>query len=154
MTSVPFVFPNTHWKSTYIFHILLFGLACPPTPLLVVFGFLLVRQTIPPDLTIHTLAVPLSQIYTLAVPLSQIYSIYSTKHLSPFSPMPWLSSYFRFRVWFSSCFSCCLFSVFLKMSPDGGLDNVMVSKSLLTLSFSISFSSSTTLFLRFSILLA
>jgi hypothetical protein len=119
-------------------------LACPPTPLLVVFGFLLVRQTIPPDLTIHT----------LAVPLSQIYSIYSTKHLSPFSPMPWLSSYFRFRVWFSSCFSCCLFSVFLKMSPDGGLDNVMVSKSLLTLSFSISFSSSTTLFLRFSILLA
>ena len=119
-------------------------LACPLTPLVVVFGFLLVRQTIAPHLTIHT----------VAVPLSQIYSIYSTKHLSRFSPMPWLSSYFRFRVWFSSCFSCCLFSVFLKMSPDGGLDNVMVSKSLLTLSFSISFSSSTTLFLRFSILLA
>jgi hypothetical protein len=59
---------------------------------------------------------------------------------------------FRFRVWFSSCFSSCFFSLFLRMSPDGGLDHVMVSKSLLTLSFSISFSSSTTLFLRFSIL--
>ena len=61
---------------------------------------------------------------------------------------------FRFRVCFSSGFSCCLFSVFLRMSPKGGVDHVMVSKSLLTLSFSISFSSSTTLFLRFSILLA
>ena len=60
---------------------------------------------------------------------------------------------FRFRVWFSSCFSCCLLSLFLRMSPDGGLDHVMVSKSLLTLSFSISFSSSTTLFVSFSILL-
>ena len=59
---------------------------------------------------------------------------------------------FRFRVWFSSGFSCCLFSVSLRMSPKGALDHVMVSKSLLTLSFSISFSSSTTLFLRFSIL--
>jgi hypothetical protein len=39
-----------------------------------------------------------------------------------------------------------LFSLFLRMSPKGGLDNVMVSKSLLTLSVSISFSSSTTLF--------
>jgi hypothetical protein len=45
-----------------------------------------------------------------------------------------------------------LFSVSLRMSPNGGLDHVMVSKSLLTLSFSISFSSSTTLFVRFSIL--
>ena len=59
---------------------------------------------------------------------------------------------FRFRVWFSSGFSSCLFSVSLRMYPDGGLDHVMVSKSLLTLSFSISFSSSTTLFVRFSIL--
>ena len=59
---------------------------------------------------------------------------------------------FRFRIWFSSCFSCCLLSLFLRMSPDGGLDHVMVSKSLLTLSFSISFSSSTTLFVRFSLL--
>ena len=58
-----------------------------------------------------------------------------------------------FRVWFSSGFSSCLFSVFLRMSPKGGLDHVMVSKSLLTLSCSISFSSSTTLFLSFSILL-
>jgi CBS domain containing-hemolysin-like protein len=45
-----------------------------------------------------------------------------------------------------------LFSVSLRMSPKGGLDHVMVSKSLLTLSFSTSFSSSTTLFVRFSIL--
>jgi hypothetical protein len=82
VTRVPFVFPHTHCKSTYIFHILLFGLACAPTPRLVVFPLLLVRQRIAPHLTI----------YTLAVPLSQIYSIYSTKHLSPFSPMPWLSS--------------------------------------------------------------
>ena len=59
---------------------------------------------------------------------------------------------FHFGVWFSSGFSCCLFSVFWRMSPDGDLDHVMVSKSLLTLSFSISFSSSTTLFVRFSIL--
>ena len=59
---------------------------------------------------------------------------------------------FRFCVWFSFGFSCCLFSVFLRMSPKGGLDHVMVSKSLLTLSFSISFSGSTTLFVRFSIL--
>ena len=59
---------------------------------------------------------------------------------------------FRFGVWFSSGCSSCLFSVFLRMSPDGGLDHVMVSKYILTLSFSISFSSSTTLFLRFSIL--
>ena len=46
----------------------------------------------------------------------------------------------RFRVWFSSGFSSCLFSVSLRMSPKGGLDHVMGSKSLLTLSFSISFS--------------
>jgi hypothetical protein len=59
---------------------------------------------------------------------------------------------FRFPVWFSSGFSSCLFSVFWRMSPHGGLDHVMVSKSLLTLSFSICFSSSTTLFVRFSIL--
>jgi hypothetical protein len=59
---------------------------------------------------------------------------------------PGCSPGFRFRVWFSSGFSSCLFSLFLRMSPDGGLDNVMVSKSLLTLSVSISFSSSTTLF--------
>jgi endonuclease/exonuclease/phosphatase family metal-dependent hydrolase len=39
-----------------------------------------------------------------------------------------------------------LFSVSLRMSPKGRLDHIMVSKSLLTLSFSISFSSSTTLF--------
>ena len=69
------VFPHIHSKSTYIFHILLFGLACPPPPLLVVFGFLLVRQTIAPDLTIHTLAVPLSQIYLL--------------HQTPFSFFPY-----------------------------------------------------------------
>ena len=59
------VFPHTHWKSTYIFHILLFGLACPPTPLVIVFGFLLVRQIIPPELTIHTLAVSPFQIYSI-----------------------------------------------------------------------------------------
>ena len=53
---------------------------------------------------------------------------------------------FRFRVWFSSGFSSYLFSVFFRMSGHGGLDHVMVSKSLVTLSFSISLSSSTTLF--------
>jgi hypothetical protein len=47
-----------------------------------------------------------------------------------------------------------LFSVSLKVSPKGGLDHVMVSKSLLTSSFSMSFSSSTTLFVRFSLLFA
>ena len=69
-----------------------------------------------------------------------------------FSLCPGCPLGFRFRVWFSSGFSSCLFSVSLRMSPDGGLDHVMVSKSLLTLSFSISFSSSTTLFVSFSIL--
>jgi hypothetical protein len=47
-----------------------------------------------------------------------------------------------------------LFWVFLRISPKGGLDHVMVSKSLLTSSFSMSFSSSTTLFVRFSLLFA
>ena len=69
-----------------------------------------------------------------------------------FSLCPGCPLGFRFRVWFSSGFSCCLFSVSLRMSPDGALDHVMVSKSLLTLSLSISFSSSTTLFVSFSIL--
>jgi hypothetical protein len=89
-------------------------LAYPPTRLVFVFKFLLVRQRIAPDLTIHTLAVPLSQIYLL--------------HQTPFSFFPYAL-------------------VVLLVSV-----NVMVSKSLLTLSFSISFSSSTTLFVSFSIL--
>ena len=143
MTGVPFVFPHTHCKSTSIFHILLFGfgLACPPSPLLVVFGFLLVRQIIPPDLTIHPLAVPLCQIYLL--------------HQTPFSFFPYALVILLVSVFVSdsllvSLLVCARF--FLRISPDGGLDNVIVSKFLLTLSFSISFSSSTTLFVRFSLL--
>jgi hypothetical protein len=135
------MFPHTQCKSTYIFHILLFGLACPPSPLLVVFRFLLVRQTIPPDLTIHTLAVPLCQIYLL--------------HQTPFSFFPYALVILLVSVFVSdsllvSLLVCARF--FLRISPDGGLDNVIVSKFLLTLSFSISFSSSTTLFVRFSLL--
>ena len=103
---------TAHPRISFIFYY--FGLACPPTPLVVVFGFLLVRQTIAPHLSIHTLAVPLSKIYLL--------------HQTPFSFLPYAL-------------------VLLLVSV-----NVMVSKSLLTLSFSICFSSSTTLFVRFSIL--
>jgi hypothetical protein len=46
---------------------------------------------------------------------------------------------FRFPVWFSSGFSCCLFSVSLRMYPDAGLDHVMVSKYLLTLTTDFEF---------------
>jgi hypothetical protein len=148
VTSLPFVFTHTYCKCTYIFiyttisiDILLFRLACPPTPLLVVFPFLLVSQTIPPDHTIHTLVVPGSQIYLL--------------HQTPF----WFFLY-ALLVLLVSVLVCgfllvslnCFFSVFLRMSPDGAFYNLMLSKSLLTLSFSISFSSSTTLFVSLSIL--
>jgi CBS domain containing-hemolysin-like protein len=46
----------------------------------------------------------------------------------------------------------CFFSVSLRISPNGAFHNLILSKSLLTLSFSICFSSSTTLFVSFSIL--
>ena len=88
-----------------------------------------------------------------------ISNLFYLLHQTPFYFFPYalvvlLVSVGEICVWFSSGFSSCLFSVFLRMSPKGGVDHVMVSKSLLTLSFSISFSSSSTLFLRFSILLA
>ena len=136
MTSVPFGFPYTHCKSTYIFHILLFGLACPPSPYLLCLDFYWFAKQLP-------LTLPPTHL-----PCHYLKSILSTppNTFLLFPLCPGCPPGFRFGVWFSSGFSCCLFSVFFRMSPKGGFDHVMVSKSLLTLSFSISFSSSTTLF--------
>jgi hypothetical protein len=150
VTSVPFVFPHTHCKSTYIFHILLsfifYYLDWPvhQLPNLLCLDFYWFAKQLP--LTSPSTHLPSDYLKSI---LSTAPNTFLLFPLCPGCPPGLL-----FRVWFSSGFSSCLFSVFLRMSPDGGLDHVMVSKSLLTLSFSICFSSSTTLFVRFSILFA
>ena len=133
MTSVPFVFPHTHCKSTSI------GLSTK-SPTCCVWIFIGSPNNCPSPHHLQTCRPTISNLSTAPKPFLL------------FPLCPGCPPGFRFPVWFSSCFSSCLFSLFLRMSPKGGWDHVMVSKSLLTLSFSISFSSSTTLFVRFSIL--
>ena len=137
VTSVAFVFPHTHCKSTSI------GLSTN-SPTCCVWIFIGSPNNCPSPHHPYTCRPTISNLFYLL-------------HQTPFYFFPYalvvlLVSVGEICVWFSSGFSSYLFSVSLRMSPDGGLNHVMVSKCLLTLSFSISFSSSTTLFVRSSIL--
>ena len=61
---------------------------------------------------------------------------------------------FRFGVWLSDGWASGFFSAFLRRSADGGFDDIVLSKSLLTFSSCIFFSSSTTLDFNCSIAFA
>lgn len=61
---------------------------------------------------------------------------------------------FRFGVLSSSSAQECFFSDFLRRSPDGGFDQILLSRSLLTLSFSTCCFSSTMVLFNFSIVRA
>jgi hypothetical protein len=104
VTSVPFVFPHTHWKSTSI------GLSTK-SPTCCVWIFIGSPNNCPSPHYPHTCRPTISNLSTPPNP----FLVFS---LCPGCPLG-----FRFRVWFSSGFSSCLFSVPLRMSPDGGLDN-------------------------------
>jgi hypothetical protein len=135
VTSVPFVFPHTHCKSTSI------GLSTN-SPSCCVWIFIGSPKNCPSPHHPYTCRRTISNLFYLL-------------HQTPFSFFPYALVLLLVSVFVSdsllvSLLVCARF--FLRISPKGGLDNVMVSKFLLTLIVSISFSSSTTLFVRFSIL--